>query len=284
MVENGRMTGKVVLITGVARGQGRAHAVRLAQEGADIIGLDICAGIDTIPVPLATEEDLAETVAQVEALDRRIVARVADTRDQAAVDFVVAEGLSEFGRLDVVIVNAGSGSTGKVWELTDAEWQTMIDVNLTGAFHTVKAAIPHMIEQGDGGSIVLTSSLGGLSPMAGIAHYVAAKHGVLGLMKNLAVELGPHGIRANAICPGNTRTPLAEWALEDLVGPIFKESSGDRWQEELDKAMAATNPMNTPWVEAVDQANAALFLASDEARFITGQSLVVDAGWGTWMK
>lgn len=280
----GRLAGKVAFVTGVARGQGRAHALRLAQEGADIIGLDICAPIDSVPVPMATEQDLEDTVKEVEGLGRRMVAQVGDTRDQAAVDKVVADGLAEFGRLDVVVGNAGTCSTAKVWEITEDEWRTMLDVNLTGAFHTAKAVIPLMIDAGRGGSLIFTASLGALKPMDGIAHYVASKHGVVGLVKNLAVELGPYGIRANAICPGNTRTPLAEWCLEQLVAPVFKESAGEGWRAELDKAMASTNPLNTAWIEAGDQANAALWLASEESRFVTGQSIVVDAGWGTWIR
>lgn len=284
MTKNGRLAGKVALVTGVARGQGRAHALRLAQEGADIVGLDICSDIDTVPVPQATEQDLANTVKEVEALDGRIIAQVADTRDQAAVDRVVADGLSEFGHIDIVIGNAGTCSSARVWEITDEQWRTMLDVNLTGAFHTAKAVIPHMIDRGQGGSLIFTASLGAKFPMAGIAHYVASKHGVEGLVKNLAVELGPYGIRANAICPGNTRTPLAEWCLDQLVAPIFRESHGGDWQNALDEAMASTNPMGTTWIEATDQANAALWLASDESRFVTGQSLVIDAGWGSWTK
>lgn len=281
---SGRVAGKVAFVTGVARGQGRSHAVRLAEEGADIVGLDICGPIETVPAAQATTDDLAETVRQVEALDRRIVARVADVRDQAAVDAVVAEGLAEFGHIDIVAANAGTCAHGTLWEFSDDEWRTMIDVVLTGSFHTAKAVIPHMIEAGRGGSLIFTSSVGGMNPMPGLGHYVSAKHGVIGLMRNLAAELGPHGIRSNAILPGNTQTPLAEAMVELVFAPALEATGDPDWASKLEPMLASLNPMNTPYTQPEDQANALLWFASDESRFVTGQTLAIDAGWSAWLK
>jgi SDR family mycofactocin-dependent oxidoreductase len=280
----GRVAGKVAFVTGIARGQGRGHAVRLAEEGADIIGLDICGPVETIPVEQGTLEDLAETVRQVESLDRRIIAGVADIRDQQAVDAVVVQGLAEFGHIDIVAANAGTCAYGKLWEFTDQEWRTMVDVILTGTFHTAKAAIPHMIEAGRGGSLIFCSSVGGLDPMPGLGHYVAAKHGVVGLMRNLAAELGPYGIRSNAILPGNTKTPLGDAMIDQVFAPMLRATGDPDWATKLEPTMASLNPMNLPYVYPEDQANALLWFASDESRYVTGQTLAIDAGWSTWLK
>ena len=208
----GRMEGKVVLVTGAARGQGRAHAVRLAQEGADIIAVDLCAGIDTVvgKYPPATREDLDQTVVEVEKLDRRVVARVADVRDQAALDEAVAAGVAELGRLDGVVANAGIASYGRAWELDEATWQDMIDVNLTGVWHTAKAAIPQLIEGDRGGAMVFTSSIGGFKGIQQVGHYVSAKHGIVGLMRNLANELAPYRVRVNTVHPTNVDTHMIQ--------------------------------------------------------------------------
>jgi SDR family mycofactocin-dependent oxidoreductase len=202
----GRVEGKVALITGAARGQGRSHALRLAEEGADIIAVDVCGQLDTVPYAMATEADLEETAKQVEDRDRRILTRQADVRDLGQLQAAVADGVSEFGHLDIVCANAGIGSMGPAWELSEETWQDMIDVNLTGVWKTVKAVIPQMIEQGTGGSIVLTSSIFGVQAGANVAHYVAAKHGVTGLMRALAVELAPHRIRVNSVHPTTVDT------------------------------------------------------------------------------
>ncbi len=186
-----RVEGKVAFITGAARGQGRSHAVRLAQEGADIIAVDVCHGFDTVPYDGATEADLAETVKMVESLDRRIVARQADVRDLASLRASVDAGLSEFGHIDIVIANAGIASFAPALDLTEEMWQDMIDINLTGLWKTVKAAAPSMVERGQGGSIILTSSVAGIIAFPALAHYTAAKHGVVGLMRSLAIELAP---------------------------------------------------------------------------------------------
>ena len=264
----GRLEGKVALVSGAARGQGRSHAVRLAQEGADVIAFDVCKQLDTVPYPLATSEDLKETARQVEDLDRRIIAREADVRDAAAVRAVVEEGVAELGRLDIVSANAGIVSyVENAWSMDDSVWEEMIAVNLTGVWKTVKAAVPSMIAAGHGGSIVLTSSTAGLKGMAGIAHYDSAKHGVVGLMRTLAIELAPHSIRVNTVHPTGVRTPMV---VNDFTAQF------------LDNPDNATNVMNllpVELVEPVDISNAVLWLASDEARYVTGTCLPVDAGF-----
>jgi SDR family mycofactocin-dependent oxidoreductase len=270
----GRVEGKVALITGAARGQGRSHAVRLAQEGADIIALDICADVETVSQPGPTEADLAETVAQVEALDRRIVSRVADVRDLAALQEVVAAGLSEFGRIDILAANAGIGSFGSAWELDEAQWQAVIDVNLTGVWKSTKAVIPQMLEQGSG-SIVLTSSTAGLAALPNLAHYTAAKHGVVGLMRTLAIELAPHNIRCNSVHPTTVSTPMVH---NPDTYALFMGGKQGATREEAIPAFTSLNALPVPWVEAVDISNAVLYLASDEARYVTGTTHVVDAG------
>ena len=205
----GRLEGKVALISGAARGQGRSHALRLAQEGADIIAFDVCRQLDTVPYPMATPEDLAYTVKLVEERDGRIVVREADVRDSATVQALVHEGVREFGRLDVVCANAGiAGVVENTWTMTEEAWEETIAVDLTGVWKTVKAAVPAMIQAGNGGSIAITSSTFGVKDMIGIAHYVAAKHAVVGLMRTLANELAPHFIRVNTVHPTGVDTPF----------------------------------------------------------------------------
>src|SRR4051812_4327260 len=199
----GRFDDKVVLITGAARGQGRAHARRFAAEGANVIAVDVCAPVlPDLGYPPATEEDLAETVRLVEQAGRGCVARVADVRDQAGLDAAVREGLDRFGRLDAVVANAGVTSYHLGWEVPEEHWATVLDVNLTGVWRTVKAAVPTMIEAGNGGAITITSSAAGLRGYGYLGHYAATKHGLVGLMRSLAIELGPHDIRVNTVHPG----------------------------------------------------------------------------------
>ena len=269
-----RVEGKVAFVTGAARGQGRSHALRLAQEGADIIAVDIDEQVETSFAPTATAEDLAETVKLVEHLDRRIVARKADVRDLGALEAVVAEGIAEFGRLDIVCANAGILSVGGVWELTERQWQEMIDINLTGVWKTAKAAIPTMIELGNGGSVILTSSCAGLIALPNTGHYVTAKHGVVGLMRALAVELAPHQIRCNSVHPTTVDTPM----IAHTAGyELFTGAEGtDR--AAAARSMIVLSALKTPWVEAIDISNAVLWLASDEARYVTGTTQVIDAG------
>jgi (+)-trans-carveol dehydrogenase len=273
----GRVEGKVAFITGAARGQGRSHAIRLAQEGADIIAVDIAAQIDSVPYAMATPADLEETVRQVEALDRRIVAVQADVRDGAALQAAVDEGVAQLGRLDIVSGNAGIFSAGSTVDLTEQAWVDMMDVNLTGVWRTAKVAIPHLIASG-GGSIVLTSSDAGLAAMPNLGHYVSAKHGVVGLMRTLALELAPHMIRVNSLHPTTVDTDMIQnQAMRDLFAPDLEPA--DRTPANIEPRFVAMNAIPIPWVQPVDISNALLWLASDEARYVTGVTLPVDAGW-----
>ena len=271
----GRVEGKVALITGAARSQGRSHAVRLAEEGADIIAVDLCRDVETVPYGGPTTDDLAETARQIEALDRRIVTAQADVRDFDALKTAVDDGVSQLGRLDIVSANAGILSFGPLTELPEDTWQTMIDTNLTSVWHTAKAAIPHLIEGGRGGSIVITSSIAGLQGMPGIGHYVTAKHGVVGLMRTLALELGEHNIRVNTVHPTQVDTAMVRH--EDMYR-MFRPDLDSPTRDDFAEASQATHVLPTPWAESIDISNALLFLASDEARYITGVTLPVDAG------
>ena len=273
----GRVEGKVAFVTGAARGQGRSHAIRLAQEGADIIAVDLCGQIGTVPYGMSTPADLADTVKEVEALDRRIVATQADVRDYGAVKAALDDGVAQLGRLDIVAANAGIFSFGKADVLEEQTWQDMIDVNLTGVWHAAKAAIPHLKAGGRGGSIVLTSSTAGLMPFENMAHYTSAKHGVVGLMRVLAVELAPYFIRANSVHPTSVNTDMIQNAATyELFAPDLAPEQ--RTKEVLGERFQTLNTLPIKWVEPRDISNAVLFLASDEARYITGVTLPVDAG------
>ena len=263
----GRVAGKVAFITGAGRGQGRSHAIRLAEEGADIIAVDICRDYGTVPYPMATEADLAQTVKAVEALDRRIVATVADVRDPAALKAAVDDGVAQLGRLDIVSANAGICTIQSWDEVTPQVWQDTLDTNLTGVWNTMVVSVPHLIAAG-GGSIICTSSTAGIKGLPYLAPYVAAKHGVVGIARTMANELARHSIRVNTVHPTGVDTPMGSGlgGLEQLInrdpnlGPIY---------------------MNTLPVEMVDPrdiSNAVLFLASDEARYVTGLEFTVDAG------
>jgi (+)-trans-carveol dehydrogenase len=272
----GRVEGKVAFITGAGRGQGRSHAVRLAQEGADIIAIDICHDVEGA-LPMATAEDLAETVKLVEAQDRRIVATQADVRDYDGLAAAVDDGVAQLGRLDIVLANAGIASLGgPVQDMDPRNWQNTIDINLSGLWNTTRAAIPHLIAGGQGGSIVLTSSVGGMHAMPNMSHYVSAKHGVVGLMRSLAVELGQHHIRVNSVHPTNVNTPMfMNEGTYRLFRPDLEHPTAD------DVAPVAAQFMHVlphGWVEPEDVSNAILFLVSDEARYITGVPLPVDLG------
>jgi SDR family mycofactocin-dependent oxidoreductase len=263
----GRVAGKVAFITGAARGQGREHAIRLAEEGADIIAVDIGRDYDTVGYPMGTAEDLAETVKAVEALDRRIVASLADVRDPAALKAALDEGVAQLGHLDVVCANAGI-CTIQTWdEVTPAVWQDTLDTNLTGIWNTMVVSAPHLIAAG-GGSIICTSSAAGVKGPPFLAPYVASKFGVTGVAKTMAHELARHHIRVNTVHPGGVKTPMSAGlgGLEGLIardphlGPIFM------------------NDLQVDMVDARDISNAVLFLASEEARYVTGLEFIVDAG------
>jgi (+)-trans-carveol dehydrogenase len=271
-----RVANKVAFITGAARGQGRAIATRLAQEGADIIAVDLVGPMDAVPYPLSTPDDLAETVRLVEAADRRIIPIVGDVRDQLSLDAAVAEGVKILGRLDIVAANAGIFILAdSLSDVTEAQWAQTIAVNLTGVWHTVKATVPAIIEAGNGGSLILTSSLAGLRGFANAAPYVASKHGVMGLMKTLAIDLAPHRIRVNTINPTTVRTPMV---VNEPSLRFFRPDLDHPTLEDVAEGLRSLQLLDIPWVETEDIANAALWLASDESRYVTGISIPVDGG------
>lgn len=272
-----RLEGKVAFITGAARGQGRNHAIRMAEEGADIIAVDICHDIDTVKpfYPLATAEELEQTVKAVEATGRRIVARKADVRDLGALQSAFDEGVAELGRIDTVVANAGIATYAKSWEITEEMWRDMIDVNLTGVFHTAKVAIPKLIEQDQGGSMVFTSSIGGLKGVQHVAHYVSAKHGIVGLMRTMANELAPHRIRVNTVHPTNVDTIMVK---NPGTYSMFVPDDPEPTEEKAIPGMMSLNGLPVPWVECDDITEAVLYLVSDSGRYVTGTTLPVDAG------
>jgi SDR family mycofactocin-dependent oxidoreductase len=271
----GRVSGKVAFITGAARGQGRAHALRLAEEGADIVAVDICSQMGTVPYAMATPDDLATTVKLVEEQDRRIIARQVDVRDLAGLQAVVHEAVAEFGGIDVVVANAGIGSFAPLWEFTEEQWDEMIAVNLTGVWKTVKATIPSMIERNKGGSIILTSSLAGLVAFVNLGHYTAAKHGVTGLMRTLAVELAPYSIRCNSLHPAIVHTDMTH---NDAIYQLFLPHLNNPTPEEVEEGYKFMHALPVSGLQPVDIANMVLYLASDESRYVTGTTQVLDAG------
>ncbi len=275
----GRLDGKVAFITGAARGQGRSHAVRLAEEGADIIAVDICKPIrpgTEAAIPASTQEDLAETADLVKGLNRRIVTAEADVRDFEAVKAAVDSGVEQLGRLDVIVANAGIGNGGNLLHETDElDWDEMIDTNLSGVWKTVKAGVPHIIAGGKGGSIVLTSSVGGLKAYPQCGNYVAAKHGVVGLMRSFAVELGQHMIRVNTVHPTHVSTPMI---MNESTWKMFRPDLENPGPDDMAPICQLFHTLPIPWVEPQDISNAVLFFASDESRYVTGVTLPVDAG------
>lgn len=264
------LRGKVAFITGAARGQGRAHAVRLAAAGADIIAADLCAPIASVPYPLATPEDLAHTAALVRGHGARIVTAQADVRDRAALKAALADGITELGRLDIVIANAGIAPM-----LGEDAWQDVIDVNLTGVYHTVDVAMRPLIKQGDGGAIVLTSSVAGLvgigAPIAGSLGYTAAKHGIVGLMRAYANFLAPYRIRVNSVHPAGVETPM--------IDNDFTRSWLDGMAQHQHGGPDMSNALPVETLQPEDIAEAVGWLVSDAARYVTGVALPVDAGF-----
>jgi SDR family mycofactocin-dependent oxidoreductase len=261
-----RLNGRVALITGAARSQGRSHAIRLAEEGADIIALDICRQIDFVPYPMATENDLAETVKAVESLGRRIVAAVADVRDAAGLQAAIDRGVGELGRLDIVSANAAITSVQKYSDVTAEIWNTTLDVNLTGVWNTCAAAIPHLINTG-GGSITITGSSAGVRALPFYLPYVAAKHALVGLARTLALELADQNIRVNLIHPTGVDTPQAH----SKVMPGLLD-------ERPDLRPLFMNTLPVTHIQPADVSSALLYLSSDDARYVTGTCLMVDAG------
>jgi SDR family mycofactocin-dependent oxidoreductase len=269
------MENKVAFVTGAARGQGRSHAVRLAEEGADIIAIDICKQMDTVPYPMAAPEDLAETASAVEGLDRRIVAREADVTNFDSLKEAVDAGVAELGRLDVVCANAGISTMGLTWELSEEQWDEMIDVNLGGVWRTIKATVPKLIDQGEGGSIIITGSTASLKGFGSVPHYSAAKHGVVGLMRALVNEVSQYNIRVNTVVPTSTNTPMIQ---NDMMRELFQVTP-ETPIEEYAQAFQAMHTLPVPWAEPRDVSNAVLWLASDESRYCTGDIIQVDCGF-----
>jgi len=270
--------GKVALITGGARGQGRSHALRLAEAGVDIVVCDACTRIPAASYAMPTLEDLQETAQLIQDMDRRVIARQVDVRDLGALEALVAETRDELGRLDFVVANAAIASYGTALELSDDAWQELIDINLIGVWHTVRAAAPLVIEGRRGGSIVLTSSAAGERGLYGLVHYVAAKHGVVGMARALANEFGQHNVRVNAVLPGTVNTPMA---ANPATYALYRPDLESPTVEDCEEVMLGLNLLPVKWVEAADISNAVAFLLSDQSRYVTGISLPVDAGYVT---
>ncbi len=275
----GTLDGRVAFVTGVARGQGRSHAVKLAEEGADIIGIDALADGPTVHYPLSTRADLDETAKLIENLGRRAILSQADVRDLPALTAAVDAGVQSLGRLDVIVANAGIFSMGAVLDLHERAWQDMIDVNLTGVWHTLKAAVPHIRAGARGGSVIVISSGVAVMPPPGIGHYNAAKAGVVGLAKTLAQEVGPEFIRVNCIGPGNVDTPMIDNEVTRRLFMPHLEHPTREDAEKPDSAYAAVNALPVPWVTPADVSNVVAFLASDASRYLTGLFVPVDAGY-----
>ena len=272
------LEGKVAFITGAARGQGRSHAIRLAKDGADIIAIDLCDAVGSVSgfYDPATPEDLAETVRQVEALDRRIVATKADVRDIKALTRAVDDGVAQLGRLDIVVANAGIFTFGaETHKVDEQSWQDLMDINVTGVWHSYKAAAEHLIAAGAGGSVIIISSLAGFKGLANVAAYTTTKHAVVGLMKVLVNELGPHGIRVNTIHPNSIDTPMVK---NSRTYGLFRPELDDPQAEDAEPAFAGLNPMGKAWIETEHVSNAVAWLASDQSYYVSGGQIPVDAG------
>lgn len=272
----GRLDGKVAFITGAARGQGRAHAIRMAEEGASIIAVDICEQIDTVSYELSTMEELQETAKLVEDTDQRIVVAKADVRDRASLQAALDKGLAEFGRLDIVSANAGIWSSAAFVDLEDDMYQDMIDVQMKGPWNTCKVTVPKLIEQDQGGSVIITSSVAGKKGFPHQSHYNMAKGAAIMLMRTLANELAPNSIRVNTVNPFSTITKMID---NEFIWRAFAPDAENPSSDDMAGAMQAMNLLPIPWVQPVDISNAVVFLASDEARYITGIDLDVDAGF-----
>jgi SDR family mycofactocin-dependent oxidoreductase len=266
----GKLEGKVAFITGAARGLGRSHAIRLAQEGADIIAVDICRQIDSVPYPMSTPDDLAETAKRVEALDQRIFTAQADVRDEAQLKQAFDQGTAAIGTVEIVVANAGICPVSV--HPVEQEWQDVIDVNLTGVYNTVNIALPSMIERGQGGAIVLISSTAGLNGVGGNTpgglSYTASKHGVVGLMRSYANILAKYSIRVNTVHPTGVNTPM-----------VMNEAMQEFLAQDPQMSTGIPNALPVPVIEPVDVSNAIVWLVSDDARYVTGVTLPVDAGF-----
>ncbi|MDJ0490923.1 mycofactocin-coupled SDR family oxidoreductase [Rhodococcus qingshengii] len=271
----GTLQGKVAFITGAARGQGRSHALRLSAEGAKIIATDVCAPVGTVSYNTGTLDELEETKRLVEAAGGEIAIGAADVRDRDGLTRILDEGLTRFGHVDIVCANAGIAEVVPSSSMTDERWNEMIDINLSGAWRTVNVALPHMVKQATGGSVIFTGSVQSVRGMPGLSHYVASKHGIAGLTKSLGNELAEYNIRVNAVLPGNTRTPMME---NETMMRVFVPGSDSPSKEEYGAASRSMMALPMDWIEPEDISNAVAFLASDQSRCITSSLLSVDAG------
>ena len=268
------LTGRVAVVTGAGRGQGRSHAQALADAGADVVLTDLCRDIASVPYPLASDDDLAETARLVEKSGRRAVTVSADVRRRDDMERVVATALDELGGLDIVVANAGICGFGEMPALTSAQWDDMLAVNLTGVFNTFRAAVPHLVAQGRG-RLIATSSGAGRTGTPNLSHYAATKWGVIGFVKSVALEVAQHGVTANVVCPSTVDTPMVH---NDALYGLFAPDIANRTKESVRPRYEAMNPMRIPWLDPVEISHAVLFLASDRAGFISGETIEVSAG------
>lgn len=274
----GRFDGKVVLVTGGARGQGRSHALEFAKEGADIVVTDIAKQVDTVPYGMSSESDLAQTVKQVEELDQRCLSVVADARDTAATNRAVEAAIAEFGQIDILLANHGLLSLSPVAEMPDEMWDDVIGSDLTGVFKSIRAVLPHMLAR-KSGRIIATASMAGRTGLPTVAHYCAAKWGVIGLIKSVAREVAAEGITVNCICPTNLDSDMIH---NPAFYALFAPGIENPTREQVTPGFTSLNAIPVPWIEAIDISNAMMFLASPEARYITGEALHVSAGWNAF--
>jgi (+)-trans-carveol dehydrogenase len=269
------LTGKVAFITGAARGQGRSHAVRLAEEGARLVLVDACRTLETVPYPMATSQDLLDTTSLAKAAGAEVLTAELDVRDLPGLHELAGQAMDRFGRIDMVIANAGISSPAPTLTMSEPVWQEMIDVNLTGVWKTIAATVPHIQAGGRGGSVVIVSSLAAIAPHENIAHYTAAKAGLIGLMKVLAKELAPEGIRVNTIHPGTVATPMV---LNDSTYRLFRPDLDAPTQSDLEVATRTLHAMPVALLEPADITATVLHLVSDAGRYITGTTQLIDAG------
>jgi SDR family mycofactocin-dependent oxidoreductase len=271
----GRLEGRVALVTGAARGIGRAVCERLAAEGASIIATDLCGQLAGVSYATGTAENLDETLRLIGQTGAEAVGYPADVRDTAQIESVAARALERFGGIDIVCAAAGTAAFAPMWELSDDDWNIVVDTNLTGVFKTLRAAIPAMIERGKGGSLILISSTAGLRGLPNNANYVAAKHGLVGLARTLCNELGPYTIRVNTVHPTTTNTPLVH---NEATYRMFRPDVENPTADDFAEAAPALNAIPIAWAEPTDIAAAVAWLASDESRYVTGAAIPVDAG------
>jgi SDR family mycofactocin-dependent oxidoreductase len=271
----GLLAGQVAVVTGAARGQGRSHALALAREGAGIIALDACAPIATVPYPLSTKADLETTAEQVEALGSRVIHGAVDVRDLAEMEQFIGDAVADLGRLDIVCANAGISTPSPTLEMTEETWQTTIDINLTGVWKTCKATVPHIVAGNRGGAVIITSSSATVMISRNIAHYTAAKHGLIGFMRVLAKELAPHRIRVNTLHPTGVRTPMI---YNEPMYRLFRPDLENPGREDFEAAARSHNALGVPAVEPEDVSAAVVYLAAPSGRYVTGSTFMLDAG------